>query len=253
MSKSLFQMAKVVLTPVLLAQGVWVRLRIPKLLEPPGARAGKAGTGAVLRLLILGDSSAAGVGSYSQERALLGNITGKLSQIACVQFNLIARTGDTTADAIYRLKHHGPARYDIAVIALGVNDITRRIPMAHWLEQQRELYRVLQKRYGCRHIVVSGVPPIHQFTALPQPLRWFLGEQAREYDRALARLIASIDGVEYLPMQFFSPNADFGIDQFHPGPIAYQEWGEHICQQIYGIINAEKPSNDTENLSPLLH
>ncbi|MFX6190184.1 hypothetical protein ABTF51_19795, partial [Acinetobacter baumannii] len=46
------------LAPVLLAQGMHVRRRIPRLPEAAGARAGAVGEGRPLRLLIAGDSAA---------------------------------------------------------------------------------------------------------------------------------------------------------------------------------------------------
>jgi hypothetical protein len=33
---------------------------------------------------------------------------------------------------------------------------------------------------------LSGLPPMHRFPALPQPLRWYIGSRARDFDRALA-------------------------------------------------------------------
>ena len=52
-------------------------LRLP---EAEGPRAGSAGEGPALRLLILGDSSAAGVGTTHQEEALLGQMRKRFSQ-----------------------------------------------------------------------------------------------------------------------------------------------------------------------------
>ena len=55
--------AKLMLSPLLVAQALLTRARLPRLPEPDGERHGVVGEGAPLRLLILGDSSAAGVGS----------------------------------------------------------------------------------------------------------------------------------------------------------------------------------------------
>ena len=57
------------LGPVLLAQGHYVRRVTPRLPEPEGLRQGVEGSGPPLRLLILGDSSAAGVGVATQAEA----------------------------------------------------------------------------------------------------------------------------------------------------------------------------------------
>ena len=54
--------AKIMLSPVLVAQAVVTRARLPRLPEPEGQRHGVIGRGPLLRVLITGDSSAAGVG-----------------------------------------------------------------------------------------------------------------------------------------------------------------------------------------------
>ena len=48
---------KLMLSPVLVAQAVLTRARMPRLPEPPGQRQGVVGKGPLLRLLIAGDSS----------------------------------------------------------------------------------------------------------------------------------------------------------------------------------------------------
>jgi len=58
--------AMVVLSPLLVCQGIYVRRVTPKLPEADGPRSGEAGSGALLRLLVLGDSAAAGVGVRTQ-------------------------------------------------------------------------------------------------------------------------------------------------------------------------------------------
>ncbi|MCC6374061.1 MAG: SGNH/GDSL hydrolase family protein, partial [Moraxellaceae bacterium] len=71
--------AKVALAPLLLTQGMYVRRVTPKLPEPQGARVGVTGTGKPLRLLIVGDSAAAGVGAAHQNDALLGQLVAALA------------------------------------------------------------------------------------------------------------------------------------------------------------------------------
>ncbi|MEM8598518.1 MAG: SGNH/GDSL hydrolase family protein, partial [Bacteroidota bacterium] len=64
-------LSKILLGPVLLAQGKRVRRVALKLPEPPGDRESTVGNGPPLRLLVVGDSSAAGVGAETQDDALL--------------------------------------------------------------------------------------------------------------------------------------------------------------------------------------
>src|SRR5689334_20066239 len=73
-----YRTASIALVPLLALQGRRVRRVTPRLPEPPGPRAGLAGDGPPLRLLILGDSSAAGVGAPSQDEALSGRLVSEL-------------------------------------------------------------------------------------------------------------------------------------------------------------------------------
>ena len=63
---------KLMLSPLLVAQALATRRRAPELPEAQGAREGALGERVPFRLLIVGDSSAAGVGVRTQDQALVG-------------------------------------------------------------------------------------------------------------------------------------------------------------------------------------
>ena len=96
----------ILMAPLLLAQGLWVRRVTPKLPEAQGPREGvrtpdiaaEAGSSdSALRLLIVGDSSAAGVGATHQDEALAGRLSRALVAALAteVHWRLVARTGVT--------------------------------------------------------------------------------------------------------------------------------------------------------------
>ena len=98
----------IALAPVIVPQGIWTNLRVPTLPEPPGDRQGSVGDGPPLRVLIIGDSAAAGVGVSRQEDALLGQVVSRLAKQFRVEFDLQAKTGFTTADILRRLEEMEP-------------------------------------------------------------------------------------------------------------------------------------------------
>ena len=69
-----YKIAAIALGPLLLLQGRRVRRSVPRLPEPTGPRSGCVGAGRSLRVLIAGDSAAAGVGSANQDQALSGQL-----------------------------------------------------------------------------------------------------------------------------------------------------------------------------------
>jgi lysophospholipase L1-like esterase len=226
-------LATIALGPVLLAQGRYTRRTTPLLAEPEGAREGAAGSGPRLRLLIVGDSAAAGVGAPTQDEALSGQIAVALAPTFRLQWRLLAFTGATTADMLLRLRQEAAADYDVVLTSLGVNDVTGRCSLSEWRQQQGELVELLAGRFGARHILLSGLPPMHRFPALPQPLRWYIGSRARDFNRVLAALAASRSGCEFLALghEMMDVSA-MASDGFHPGPAVYALWARAAARRI---------------------
>jgi len=225
-------LAKWVLGPLLLAQGRHVRRVTPVLPEPEGAREGSVGEGPAIRVLVLGDSAGAGVGTSSQDEALTGRVVAGLRNRFRVEYRIVARTGATTASTLRHLEKLEAFRTDAVVTSLGVNDVTGDVGVGDFLERQGRLRSLLREKFGARFILVSGLPPMGSFIALPQPLRWYLGERAKELDRALADSLPDGLGAQYLPLFRKLDSALLASDGFHPGPAAHAQWGAAAAERI---------------------
>ena len=229
---------KLVLSPLLLAQAVHTRWRLPKLPEAAGPRRGLvtadgAAPGARLGLLIVGDSSAAGVGVDRQDDALAGRLSQALARRLglAVQWQLCASSGVTTAGAVRLLADAMPA--DVAVVVTGVNDVVDQVRPAAALSARAELVAALRQRTGVRHVVLTPVPPMHRFSGLPQPLRWLAGRDAAAHERALAGWAAQQHGLSHLPFDLpLHDPAMLARDGFHPGAPLYGLWGETLAEHI---------------------
>jgi lysophospholipase L1-like esterase len=225
--------ATVALAPLLLLQGRHVRRSVPVLPEPGGQRSGQHGSGPPLRLLVVGDSAAAGVGASTQAEALSGCLVAALAPEFSLSWKLVAFTGATTADMLAQLQQLPAEDFDVAVTSLGVNDVTARRSLTQWQLQQGQFIDLLQTRFRARQIVLSGLPPMHRFPALPQPLRWYVGSRARDFDRALAGLAARRPGCEYLGLGYEMMDLQaMAADGFHPGPRIYALWAAAAARRI---------------------
>ena len=193
---------------------------------------GVTGHGPDLRLLIIGDSSAAGVGTSHQDEALLGNMRKRLSQTNTVHWSVNAKTGATTAETIARLQDAPPQKFDIVSISLGVNDITGLVPQHVWLRQYETLLSLVETKFQADVICVSGIPHMEYFPLLPQPLRWVLGAQAARFDKALKNRVAKHRRCRFIEMDFKPDSSLMSIDGFHPGPKIYAEWGRKVYRAI---------------------
>ncbi len=220
------------LAPVLLVQGRWVRWRVPVLPEPPGARQGDAGDGRPLRLLLVGDSAAAGVGATHQDEALLGQLVSRLAPRFRVSWNLQATSGHTTADALERLDAMDADVFDVAVTSLGVNDVISMTTRRDWLSRQAALWGMLRSKFGVRCLIISGLPPMHDFPALPQPLRWHIGRRAREFNNDLAAAVAADGEAQFVDLRNAADMTLMASDGVHPGPGVYAIWAERVAELV---------------------
>jgi lysophospholipase L1-like esterase len=253
------------LAPWLIAQGRRVRRVVPVLPEPPGDRCGHWRVTSVslarsvdrprVRLLMLGDSSMAGVGAPHQQLALSGALGGLMHQpertterttkgtteratdgitegVIEVVWQVHARTGLRVRDTRSWLSTAPqPWGADIAVIALGVNDATALQSATGFRADARRLIAHLQQDWGIPRVFWCGLPPVHRFVALPQPLRAVLGRKAVELDAVLRTL-----GSDYLPMPARLDDDWIASDGFHPGPLAYQAWARAIATDLQAAI-----------------
>ena len=223
------------LMPLIYLQGIKVRKTVPELPEPQGLREGINGAGTQLNLLIIGDSAAAGVGVNHQRNALLGNLINNLQQRHRVNWQLHASTGATTADTIKAIDDLKSQKIDVIVTSLGVNDVTSGISAKTWLNNQLQLRQKLLRKFNPRLLLLSSLPPMGKIQVLPQPLRWFVGTRAEEFDQLLKQ---SCKGVcQYLQINVGKVDDMLAIDGFHPSARLYQIWGQQaaklIQEQVY--------------------
>ena len=130
--------------------------------------------------------------------------------------------------------------------SLGVNDVTGRRSLAEWRRQQGQLIALLESRFEARHILLSGLPPMHRFPALPQPLRWYVGSRAREFDEALASLAGDRAGCEFLKPAYAMMNLQaMAADGFHPGPPIYESWAAEAVRRILERLPQLLPETKT--------
>jgi len=236
-------LARTLFLPVLAVQGLHVRRKALILPEAAGDRAGTIGTGPELRLLVLGDSSAAGVGVATQDSALTGQLIRQLSADFRLHWKLDAQTGATTRSTLARLDQFPPIPTDAVVVALGVNDATRGTTVRSWLRRQKRLLDLLRHDYGARRIYVSGVPPLGQFPLLPHPLRWFLGRLAQRLDTQLRQMLATQPDCTYITLDLPMDETLMAEDGFHPGPTVYREWAAEVAAHIARDFSTNAPQS----------
>ncbi|KVR63456.1 lysophospholipase [Burkholderia ubonensis] len=238
---------KYALGPIMLAQARWLRRTALRLPEANGPRRGSEGADdgstAPLRILVVGDSSAAGVGVDEQEHALAQPVARLLARATGrrVEWQLIAKSGVNTDEALKLLMRSkiGPADY--LVTALGTNDVTSQRKPGQFIRDYIALADHLGLRTGAAGIVVTGLPPLRILPAAPHPLRWYLGRYAIRLDRALRRWVDLHPARRYVSLEWAANPAEMAIDRYHPGPNQYRRWAELVTDKILTLLSETSP------------
>ncbi len=229
------------LVPVLLLQGRYVRRVTPLLPEAAGPSTGVVpGEGLPLSLLVLGESTVAGVGAPDHARALTGQLAQALAARAGhpVRWRALGRSGYTAARARRRLLPELPAGpVDAVVLALGVNDTLQGRAPARWADDLASLIAGVREQVGQAPVLLASVPPMGMFPALPQPLRWAMGWRAATLARAAARLAPSLARVRYSAAQLDSATGFFCADRFHPSVEGYRVWGGLLAAELMDLLS----------------
>lgn len=228
----IYHSALVLLGPLLYVQGKLVRRYTPQLAEPEGERTGQLGQGDALQLLIAGDSAAAGVGVDHQQQALSGTLVSALSSRRAVSWQLLAKSGDASDQLLDKLLQQPAEPFATVVISIGVNDVTAMVKSANWVDNLHQLIDLLQSKFAAQCIYFSSIPPMQLFPALPNPLRWWLGLRARQFNALMQGVAEQRDGCQFVQIPYPPDRSYIAEDGFHPGPSAYQLWGEHIAELI---------------------
>ncbi|MEH3033008.1 MAG: SGNH/GDSL hydrolase family protein [Aeromicrobium erythreum] len=183
--------------------------------------------GTPVRVLVLGDSAAVGYGMKRADLtppALIGiSLSHVLGQPVDVRSQAVV--GATTPDLREQINIGMEHRPDLAVIIIGANDVTHRVPA--YVSSRLLSAAVKRLRDAGAEVVVGTCPDLGTVRPIPQPLRWV----ARRKSRALARrqTIATVrEGGRAVSLggllgPIFAEMSDvmFGEDRFHPSATGY--------------------------------
>lgn len=223
------------LLPLVLPMAVRTRRTALRLSPAAGVVNGVAGhdhPGEAMRVLLLGESTVAGVGVSCLDFALAGHLArslaGRLQRP--VAWHALGENGITAGQACLRLLPQSPdPAPDLVVLVFGVNDTTGLSSSRAWLGAVGQLidhYR----RLGIK-VVCTAVPPLQHFSALPWLLRQLLGWRASLLDQQL-RQLAQEQGAGHCSIALPMQPQYLAIDGYHPSALGYQVWGEHLAEWL---------------------
>jgi lysophospholipase L1-like esterase len=159
-----------------------------------------------------------------------GALQAKLAQT--VGWRCVGWNGVRLADILTEFQQLPVARFDAIIVSIGVNDVTGLTSLLRWSQQVLDLVVKLKQRYQVP-VYFCAVPPMHLFTALPQPLRFVLGIRARLLNKVLARTAAAVDNLYFVSPQISTDQTFLAEDGYHPSVAGYNYLGQQLADAIY--------------------
>ncbi len=237
------------LLPLLIVQGRHTRRVTPRLPEAAGPTEGIAGAAhrtAPLSLLALGESPVAGVGVGTHEEAISGRLARTLSARLQrpVHWRACGKNGITAREAIEQvLPLVPPQPVDLALVAFGVNDATAFRPVTRWRGDLLAVMSALDARCRPRLVLLSGVPPLAHFPALPQPLRWVMGLKAQALDVAARDLAHGRPRTLHVPLALDTHDRSMmASDGYHPSAAGCSAWAQLLADACSARVACLVPS-----------
>ena len=196
-----------------------------------------------LDLLVVGDSIAAGLGAELPKETLGARLATRLAKAThrTVRLRTVARVGSESsmlADQLATL----PAAYrpDLAVIVVGGNDVTHRVPVSESVGHLEAAIAALRARGA--EVVVGTCPDLGALRPVPQPLRALGSRASRQLATAqeAAAVAAGAHAVSlaHVVGPFFITNPDemFSLDRFHPSAAGYKRTAKALLPSLLAAL-----------------
>jgi len=221
-------------SPFLFLQGQYTRRKVGLLPDAAGPTTGVMGNGeSPAKLLVIGESTVAGLGARTHELALTGRFAERLSERIdrSVRWSVIGRNGVTAKRTIDELVPMIPSgTFDYILVGLGGNDVMKLSSPRKWRRDMTRLLAILRERNPDATIFISNCPMIKYSTAIPQPIKFLLWELSKLHDANIRDFTAGMDRVFYYH-QPTTINVDgFFADGIHPSEQGYADWSAAMME-----------------------
>lgn len=199
--------------------------------------------GTPVELLMVGDSIAAGLGAERPKDVLGARIAKSVAGFLQrpVRLRTAAQVGAESQDLARQIDRLPESyRPDVAVVIVGGNDVTHRIPVASAAADLADAITRLRARGA--EVVVGTCPDLGALRAVPQPLRSLGAQASRQLARAQAvagqRAGARVVSLRRAVGHLFVAHPDdmFSIDRFHPSALGYRRTADALAPEVVAAL-----------------
>jgi len=193
----------------------------------------KAGEDSGNSILVLGDSTAVGIGADRPEESVAGRVSAYLNADSVENY---AVSGAVTKDLNEQRAQASLPKYRLILIQIGGNDIIRFTPADKTGEELRSALRNLPE---ADTVVIISAGDVGGATLFPWPVRPFHTRLNNRYHETFARIAAEED-VTYVNFGNSpatkkineKPELYLAADGLHPSSEGYRLWFEEIQSSL---------------------
>ena len=197
-----------------------------------------------LRLALLGDSIAAGVGATRRADTLAARLLAALSeQGVAAEARVEAVPGARSSDLAAQVRRVQAWRPDVALVLVGANDLGAVVPARRAAAELRETVRELVA--GGTEVVLAPAPDLSVVPSVPASYRGLLraaslalrAEQVRVTLEEGGR-VADAEGTA--SAAFAQDLALFSADRFHPSSAGYAVIARAIAPAVLAAVSGTR-------------
>jgi hypothetical protein len=187
--------------PLLKINMMAYRLEMSDSLFPTGIPEGEVVAPDSCRMLFIGDTAVSGYGVLNHGLAVVSQTARYVARehrIGC-SWTAINDTELTMSRAAAEIAHVS-TDVDIVVVILGVPDVLLGTTVTEWTARLRQLITTAREGVDAEcPVIVSAIPPMYRFRAMPRFLQRILALQIHRLNRASLQVADSVAGVSYSP------------------------------------------------------
>ena len=175
------------------------------------------------------------MGATTLPKALVGQTAAALANLlgGCVQWQALGVSGYDSRKVLNRLVPKLPdTESDFIILSVGVNDVTGLTTIRQWRHNVTALLDKVQTHSPDAIVAVSGLPPLHSFPLLPQPLRAVFGMRSQSLDIELRNILNGRSNCLHVPLDFEPDPGQFAADGYHPSEESYAEYGVQVAEAL---------------------
>jgi lysophospholipase L1-like esterase len=197
-----------------------------------------------LRLLILGDSIAYGIGALRAEDTLGRRLAAELTADGFdVELRVLAVPGAVSADLAAQVRRAEAFDADLAVVVIGANDLARFLPPEQAATALATAVTALRARGT--DVVAVPAPDMSMVPLVPPAFRSLVQAACAQLQQRQAAVVEAAGGsvaevAGQLAGAFTADPAMFSADRFHPSSAGYAHIAVALTPSVLAAARARR-------------